>query len=49
MFHRVIFLLLLVVSLAILIALAVVLSRILTTHAGVLKMPRVSNAFKDYT
>ena len=40
---------LLVVSLGILTAVPFVFSRSWTPLAGVLKMPRVSNAFKDYT
>ena len=40
---------LLVVSLGILIAVPFVFSRSWTSLAGVLKMSRVSNAFKDYT
>ena len=40
---------LLVVSLGILIAVPFVFSRSWTSLAGVLKMPCVSNAFKDYT
>ena len=40
---------LLVVSLGILTAVPFVFSRSWTSLAGVLKMPRVSNAFKDYT
>ena len=40
---------LLVVSLGILIAVPFVFSRSWTSLTGVLKMPRVSNAFKDYT
>ena len=39
----------LVASLAFKIALLVVISRTWTSLAGVLKLPRVSNAFKDYT
>ena len=51
MFHRIIFLLLLIVSslFAILIAVPFVFSRSWTSLAGVVKMPRVSNAFEDYT
>ena len=41
--------LLAVVSLAILVAVPFVLSRSWTLFAGVLKIPRVSNAFEDYT
>ena len=40
---------LLVVSFAILIAVPFVFSRSRTSLAGVVKMPRVSNAFEDYT
>ena len=51
MFHRIIFLLLLIVSspFAILISVPFVFSRSWTSLAGVVKMPRVSNAFEDYT
>ena len=50
MFHRIIFLLLiLVVSFAILIAVPFVFSRSWTSLGGVVKMQRVSNAYEDYT
>ena len=49
-FHRSIYLSLLIVSslFAILIAVPFVFSRSWTSLAGVVKMPRVSNAFEDY-